>query len=585
MRYHALAADYDGTLAHHGRVDEPTITALRRLKETGRKLVLVTGRELDELLEILPEIGLFDRVVAENGALLYRPEGKAEQTLTERPPEEFVARLKARGVGPISVGRVIVATWEPHQTAVLEVVRELGLELQVIFNKGAVMVLPSGVNKATGMVAALKELGLSPHNVVGVGDAENDHAFLAASECAVAVANALDTLKERADWTTAGDHGRGVVELIERLESKDLADLEPRLSRHDVLIGTTVDDEELRIAPYGRSVLVAGTSGSGKSTLTTGVLERLCEVKYQFAIIDPEADYAELDFAVVLGDAKTPPSADEVESLLTGSAEQNVAVNLMGLSLQERPRFSDALLPRLQDLRARTGRPHWIVVDEVHHLMPSAWSPAPLVLPQQLTSMLYITVHPESVARPLLESVDLLLAVGEHPHETIGAFCEATGQARPEGLGPVELEKGEALAWAPREGRPPFRVRTVPPKAERRRHGRKYAEGNLGPDRSFFFRGPEGKLNLRAQNLLMFLQIADGVDDPTWLFHLQQGDYAQWFREQVKDDELAEAAEQIASAQGLSADEGRARIRQAIEDRYTLPAEPAESVTDPSKFG
>ena len=48
----------------------------------------------------------------------------------------------------------------------------------MIFNKGAVMILPSGVNKATGLAAALEELGLSPHNVVGVGDAENDHAFL-----------------------------------------------------------------------------------------------------------------------------------------------------------------------------------------------------------------------------------------------------------------------------------------------------------------------------------------------------------------------------------------------------------------------
>lgn len=69
------------------------------------------------------------------------------------------------------MGRVIVATWEPHQTTVLEVIRELGLELHVIFNKGAVMILPSGVNKATGMAATLDELGLSPHNTVGIGDA------------------------------------------------------------------------------------------------------------------------------------------------------------------------------------------------------------------------------------------------------------------------------------------------------------------------------------------------------------------------------------------------------------------------------
>ncbi len=229
-----LATDYDGTLAHHGHVDDSTLDALHRLRETGRKLILVTGRELDELMGIFPRLDLFDRVVAENGALIYRPGGREEKLLGERPPESFVEALEARGVGPISVGRVIVATWEPHQDAVLDVIRELGLELHVIFNKGAVMVLPSGVNKATGLSAALDELGLSPHNAVGVGDAENDHAFLALCGCAVAVANALPTLKERADLVTQADRGAGVIELIDRLLADDLADVAPKPGRQAI---------------------------------------------------------------------------------------------------------------------------------------------------------------------------------------------------------------------------------------------------------------------------------------------------------------------------------------------------------------
>ena len=84
-------------------------------------------------------------------------------------------RLRERGVEPLSVGRSIVATWEPMETVVLEVIHEQGLELQITFNKGAVMVLPPGVNKASGLEAALQALGLSRHNVVGAGDAENDH--------------------------------------------------------------------------------------------------------------------------------------------------------------------------------------------------------------------------------------------------------------------------------------------------------------------------------------------------------------------------------------------------------------------------
>src|SRR5438105_2314352 len=99
MRYLALAADYDGTLATHGLVDDTTLNTLSRLKESGRKLVLVTGRELDELLKILPQVTLFDRVVAENGALLYRPAEREQEVLAERPPRGFVDELKRRGVG------------------------------------------------------------------------------------------------------------------------------------------------------------------------------------------------------------------------------------------------------------------------------------------------------------------------------------------------------------------------------------------------------------------------------------------------------------------------------------------------------
>ena len=115
MRYHALATDYDGTLAHDGHVDEPTVAALERLLATGRKLVLVTGRELDELLGIFPEIHLFEQVVAENGALLYTPATREEKALAEAAAAGIRRPAAQLGVGPISVGRVIVATWTPYR--------------------------------------------------------------------------------------------------------------------------------------------------------------------------------------------------------------------------------------------------------------------------------------------------------------------------------------------------------------------------------------------------------------------------------------------------------------------------------------
>lgn len=228
MRFHALATDYDGTLSPRGEVPVRVREALARLKASGRKLILVTGRELADLKVVFPEFPLFDFIVAENGAHLFRPSTHEERLLGEPPPDEFLGELRTRGVTRVTKGRVIVSTHEPYQDTVLDTIHDLGLEHQVIFNKGAVMVLPSGINKARGLLEALSDLNLSPSNVVAIGDAENDQAMLDACECGVAVADSLPRLKERASWVTEGGAGDGVVELCERLITSDLADLTSR---------------------------------------------------------------------------------------------------------------------------------------------------------------------------------------------------------------------------------------------------------------------------------------------------------------------------------------------------------------------
>src|SRR5690349_13966936 len=358
MRYLVLCTDYDGTLAHHGHVDKTTLAALEELRISGRKLVLVTGRELPDLEKVFDRLDLFDLVVAENGALIYNPASRQERALVDPPSEQFVAELKRRGVERVSVGRCIVATWEPHEKVVLETIRDLGLELQVIFNKGAVMVLPGGMNKAAGLKAALKELDISPHNAVGVGDAENDHAFLSICECSAAVANALPALKETADLQLKADHGAGVTELIRELLADDLAAHADVLRRHEILLGKTEDGAELTLPPYGVSALVVGTSGGGKSTLTTGLIERLNARRYNFCVIDPEGDYDVIEDAAVLGSPDRAPSVDECMQLLA-KPDQNAVINLVGLKFSVRPAFFMSLFGRVRDLRARTGRPHW----------------------------------------------------------------------------------------------------------------------------------------------------------------------------------------------------------------------------------
>lgn len=572
MRYHALAADYDGTIAHHGGVDEPTLLALRNLKASGRKLILVTGRRLEELLQIFPEVEVFDRVVAENGAVLYTPEGRETRVLSEPPPPEFPEALRRRGARDIAVGHVIVATWHPHEEAALETIRDMGLELQVIFNKGAVMVLPSGVNKATGLAAALDDLGLSARNVVGVGDAENDHAFLAACECAVAVANALPAVAERADLVTRGDHGAGVAELAQRLIADDLSDVAGR-SRRRLLLGEDVQGEPVELAVYGQNVLVCGSSGGGKTTLTTGILERLVDLGYQFVVIDPEGDYQGMGFAIELGDVRRGPVVAEVMEVV-GPAQKNAVVNLLGVAVEHRPAFLAELWPHLAELRAGSGRPHWLLVDEAHHMLPETrGSSAPVTLSADAGSMLFVTVEPGSLSPEVRGSIDAVIATGKTPAEAIAGFCQAMGERCPK-LPEVERPAhGEAIFWR-RGDAAACLVRTPPPRAERKRHSRKYAEGNLGADRSFYFRGPEGKLQLKAHNLFLFLHLADGVDDETWEFHRRRGEYSKWMGSAgVKDDDLAAEVVRIESNRRLDPRQSRAAVREAIESRYTLPAD------------
>jgi HAD superfamily hydrolase (TIGR01484 family) len=566
MYFIALATDYDGTLAHNGLVTDASLEALKRLKESGRKLILVTGRELPDLKYVFPDLGMFDKVVAENGALIYTPASEEERAISPAPPREFVEALERRGVAPLSVGRSIVATWEPHQTTALETIKELGLELEIIFNKGAVMILPSGINKAAGLAAGLEDLGLSAHNVVGVGDAENDHAFLRACGCSVAVANALPAVKDTADLVTRGARGEGLEELVEQLIARDW-DL-GFSRRNGILVGTEGSGNEVHLWPTD-TVLIAGRSGIGKSTLATALTERFVEQDFQFCVFDPEGDYHDLEGAVTVGDGSVPPTLDQAMKLLEKPVD-NVVLSTLTLDVNERPDFFADFLPELGRFRSRTARPHWLIVDEVHHLLPKRRTDTPLVLSMELPGTILITVHPDAVATNALGLVSAVIALGSQADEVIRVFCRETGMQPPEGL--VAPEDDRVLFWRPKSGEAAKLIKAEKPKQSRKRHTRKYAEGLLDEAGSFYFRGPDDAMKLRAHNLMMFVQIAEGIDDKTWQHHLRNGDYSEWFRRQIRDDALADEVAQVEADPALSAEEGRKRVVDAVRRRYTAPA-------------
>ncbi|HEY4446439.1 MAG TPA: HAD-IIB family hydrolase [Steroidobacteraceae bacterium] len=544
MLFVALASDYDGTLAEDGRVAGTTLDALRRLKAFGKRLILVTGRELPSLRQIFGELDLFDIVVAENGAVISIPATGEESLISSAPPANFVERLRARGVSPLSVGRGIVATWTPNEKAVIDAVRDLGLDWQVTFNKGAVMCLPPGVNKASGLAAALDRLHLSPVNVAGVGDAENDLAFLAVCGCSVAVANALDTVKANVDMVTSAARGAGVREFID-LWRTDPEKAFSGIRRHDLPIGDAVPGgAPVNLPSNSGAILVAGSSGAGKSKLATLLLERITDRGYQACVVDPEGDYETLGYLAHIGDSRRTPSPEEVVGLLH-SPSTNVSLNLLGTDPSDRPAYFEEFLSQLSTLRVSTGRPHWIILDEAHHLIPNTVEShycAP-----DVSSSIIVTTRPSGLSAAALAAVRTVIGIGENAQHLVVEFCETVGEVAPP-LGQIPNDM-QVVVWERDSVEAPRLVAIERPRQEHVRHTRKYAEGRLGEDKSFYFNGPANSLNLRAHNLATFLQLAQGVDDETWLFHLRRGDYTRWFRDSIKDGDLADEVESLESSE------------------------------------
>jgi hypothetical protein len=243
---------------------------------------------------------------------------------------------------------------------------------------------------------------------------------------------------------------------------------------------------------------------------------------------------------------------------------------MVGVRIEDRPEFFERALVFIQENRLRTGRPHWLIIDEAHHMFSSERPPTPIELTGQVGNIVLVTVHPEHVSPAALKAVNTVIAVGRNADNLIRQFCRVADLKPPE-IPTDNPAAGEAFVWLTDSNQPIARVQTEPPRGERGRHKRKYAEGKIEDDRVFHFRGPEDKLNLRAQNLTIFMQIAEGVDDATWLFHLRRGDYSKWMRDQIKDAATADQIEAVEQDKSLSPQDSRSRIGKVIEEKYTSP--------------
>ena len=269
------------------------------------------------------------------------------------------------------------------------------------------------------------------------------------------------------------------------------------------------------------------------------------------------------------GTANAPPEPEEILGLCE-DPYHHIVVNMVGVRRNHRPDYFEELLPRILELRRRLGHPHWIIVDEAHHVIPSSRASSTELLPEDISGFMFITVELDHILPAILPRIDILLAVGNESRSIVEKVGNMTGSE------PPRLDRNDlaapAIFWSLKDDGVATRFTPSLPSIEKQRHILKYAKGDLPAESSFYFKGPGNRLNIRVQNLMLFIQIAQGIDEETWLYHLRSGDYSRWFREGIKDNELAEMTEEIENDPEISPSESLDQIKTLIEDRYTLPA-------------
>jgi len=334
MKLAAVAIDYDGPIAIDGVFDPTVRGAIAQLRLHGIAVVLVTGRRLAELKSVAGNLGCFNAVVAENGAVLYYPESGRQAVLGHAPSARFLECLSQRGI-EFAVGESVVETEASRAASVLDVIRSLEQPLIMAFNRSRLMVLPMGIAKSIGLRRVLSTLRLSIHNTIGIGDAENDHDLLDACEVGVAVEWGSPALRIVADEIIAGTGPPAVAAYLMgltwqlRLSSK-------QMGRRRLLLGHQHDGRPVHLAIRGRTVLIAGEPGSGKSWLAGLLCEQLILQGYCICIIDPEGDYRSLEALpgiVLMGGDDPPPRARELSQALR-YPDTSVVIDLSKLSHQ-----------------------------------------------------------------------------------------------------------------------------------------------------------------------------------------------------------------------------------------------------------
>ncbi|HEY8536057.1 MAG TPA: HAD hydrolase family protein [Vicinamibacterales bacterium] len=574
MRFTVLALDYDGTVARDGVLDPDVRRAIAEVRERGLTVAFVTGRILDDLRRVAGDLSFVDAVIAENGAVVAFPTTGYSRVLGTPVPRRFVDDLHRRGV-PIVTGQCVVEADACHAHAVLDSIRALELPYVIIFNRGRLMALPTGVNKANGFREALRTLRLSAHNAIAIGDAENDHDLLEYCELGVAVEWGSAALQARADEVLRGQGPSAVAAYIRQ------AAAQPRLSpsrvgRRQLLLGRDQDGRTFSLAVRGRNLLVAGDPRSGKSWVAGLLCEQLIQHGYSVCVIDPEGDYTGLDTlpgVVLLGGGRVEPTARELRTALR-YPDVNVVVDLSQMPHAEKWSYIPSLLAGITRMRHANGIPHRVILDEAHYLLYEDGAGSFLDL--ELAGYTLVTYQPSRLHPDLLNAMEAIVVTRLTDNRELDAltpWCGENGERRTI-LRTLRLSEAAVLPATEEAGGRLTVVELAARITPHVRHREKYIDVPVPAMRGFVFTKDGKPTGVEARTLREFVTAVTSQPTAAFAGHLRRGDFSRWFSHVFGDTVLSDAVHDIEEQFriGRIADAGDA-LAKAVRSRYELDTE------------
>jgi len=544
LPYKVLACDYDGTLASEDHMGPEVLVALEQARSTGLRLILVTGRTFFELIRVCERLDLFDAVVAENGGVLYFPAEGTIKDLAPAPPLELLVELDRRGI-TFHAGRVIVGTARAMEEQARAALAAVGASVAFTYNRDALMLLPAGISKGSAVRQVIHRFGLSFHDVLALGDAENDVDLFEACGWAGCPASAVPEVRERAEWIFDGANGEAIARAI----------LGPILSgqlpfwqspRHRIELGWAVKTSEpVTVAARGVNLVIQGDPLSGKSWLAGGLVERLLNRHYALCVFDPEGDFHVLArlAGVTWVELRDDASLEHALGQFAMDPEACVVMDFSLLPHGKKVELVGRGLNLIRQLRDQLGVPHWVFLDEAHYLLhPGGVREEDIGIEKR--GFCLISYKPSWLRKSLRKAIDVLVASrttaeaelsflhsflvesfgGDPavssvlPHLPPGEFVlvrgEATGEARALTFVPIQRETSHV------------------------RHRKKYADVLLAPEQRFYFRRPDGEVIAVAGSLNEFVRALARTDDRVLTHHASHNDFSRWIMGVYTDQDV-----------------------------------------------